>query len=430
MCMESECGLGVGTRDHASVGASATGFESPSRDCGAAGPCDVSAADDDARTVKSADGSPECANKSSRGFNGASPGGGELHPELRKRLLDLGIGLSSDLLRSGSGTGAVGSRAFGARAFACGGVSRSGNNRGNSHGRSGETRPNVAAGYSGAAGGSSGSRECASRRPTARSSPEASRLRSSATPEPSTVSSGKVAMDDEGAALPEHVGDNEHREEEEEKPEDEPKEEQDKDEACAPPKRDEILDEMLLQLDDLDARSAALQRTSELLEQPPATRAASTEAAAMATARRGEEPQSPGHAGSASKGGGGSKMRRSGSLRRHPLEGVSLADGKTLASASDFHSRWGKRPPGLPQAPNQSNVSGISATVAASEDFPARATGVSSAVAAARRFANSGAASPSAAKIGKGQDGSGFVVTLPPLKPSASAPGCLSRGWS
>lgn len=158
--------------------------------------------------------------------------------------------------------------------------------------------------------------------------------------------------------------------------------------------QDSSIDDLLLQLDDLDARSKELQRQSKR-DQGKIKQEGAYKAVQTATPR------------AASVQGTGQNSAKA-KVHQHPLEsGVGLEQGE-----SNFR-RARQRRERPPLAP-------------ASSDNPARK--LRPAASATDLRTSSATPTPSSARGPPKRSGAGGSCSLPPLKPSASAPGCLISG--
>lgn len=284
---------------------------------------------------------------------------GGLHPELRARLERMGIGLAGDAKRQNSSSSLL---PAGVGSSNLAGFSRSA-------GMSAEKCPNANRGE-GIAGGA-GAKGASTRRPPAMPGG------GSAAAVAAIAASMDVDGEDRG------VG------------------------------KEDSVDDLLLQLDDLDARSKALQKdaagqAAETEAQKAARRAgrkadkAARAAAAEASPRQqqdseGDEPVSK------------DSMAET-IAKQHPLKGLRL--GESGGCRGEF--RRSSRPPVVPGTPSASNRT------------PRKNTSMSMGSTAATATSNATLpypASPSSARGTRGEKGSS--VKLPDLKASASAPGCL-----
>lgn len=222
-------------------------------------------------------------------------------------------------------------------------------------------------------------------------------------------------------------------------------------EAVSPPRTpakltSSAVDDLLLQLDDLDARSASLTRKDSEATLPPKPRSKKNSSAAA----RGDgdtEAQGAamaqdlgGYEGTASAGSSTSKARREEAREQrlqkqqqvaHPLEGMSLNTGASAGAAeSDFQQRRG------PGQRNRRQLAQVSSPAGISKGDASLGRGAASSLAASvlasdpllRNASATGITKPSSAKTNV-REGSG--LSLPSLKPSASAPSCLMRGpWA
>eukprot|EP00933_Yihiella_yeosuensis_P044692 TRINITY_DN39952_c0_g1_i1.p1 TRINITY_DN39952_c0_g1~~TRINITY_DN39952_c0_g1_i1.p1 ORF type:complete len:247 (-),score=81.48 TRINITY_DN39952_c0_g1_i1:420-1160(-) len=173
--------------------------------------------------------------------------------------------------------------------------------------------------------------------------------------------------------------------------------------SAAHPSGDE-LDDLLLQLDDLDARSRSLQKEA----QRDAAKARKEDVAKKQdlekeTQRKelvgGEDERST------------SESAAEAIARQHPLQGLSNVSSNFKRPAV----RQRQKPPAMPHTPSGTSAAKDRLRCSQLQLGTANASGDSSAV----------PASPASARGSRAPGGS---IVLPQLKPSASAPGCLISG--
>lgn len=305
---------------------------------------------------------------------GSCSGSPGLHPELRARLQRLGIGLGGDAQRQGSGidlAAGIGS--------SCPAEYR---------------RPAAALGSSGsdrfAAGASIGEAGAG----------EDVIGESCAPGRPPTMPGGLSAVAAIAASL-------------EVSPVD------DKEQTKGKDKKDG-LDDLLLQLDDLDARSKALQKSATNDAEADAQRAARR----ARKAARAAESSSPREPGGAQASAVSADTMAEAIVKQHPLKGLRLGVADS-GGGSEFrrgHRQGRERPPVAPGTPCGRRDSGTPRRNASN------ATSISSVAIASSIATLPYPASPSSARgtrshSQRGEKGS--RLKLPELKASASAPGCL-----
>lgn len=186
-------------------------------------------------------------------------------------------------------------------------------------------------------------------------------------------------------------------------------------EEAAPNIKDPCLDDLLLQLDDLDARSAALaKRATEARakKEPAAEMSASSAGAAdgVETHDRRDEPAR--------------------ATLAHPLEGVTLDGGRNRDFQRQGNRRQRDKPPSLPVAP----PSPASDTHSAQDGRPhqaERSFRMSRSLSRSNPRNSASANPPRSPSSARASTGKSSCVSLPPLKPCSSAPGRLMRGsWA
>lgn len=168
------------------------------------------------------------------------------------------------------------------------------------------------------------------------------------------------------------------------------------------------VDKLLTQLDDLDARSRVLQRdcdrervlrrAEEVETRHRVSKAADDGSTTTVSPVQGEDAEAT--RDFSSEGGVAKAI-----AREHPLSGLSLT---SCASSCEFQ-RHGCRAARPPLAPNTAAAGRHPGNLSRMPDSRSR---------------QAHPASPSSARE-RPRSGSGSRVALPPLKPSASAPGCL-----
>jgi len=202
-------------------------------------------------------------------------------------------------------------------------------------------------------------------------------------------------------------------------------------EESLPSARDASLDDMLLQLSDLDARSRALQAQGEKMSRKLSESRHDHGTTGMASARRtrsnGEAVSQQPDESRNDGGAAGGNRRASPSnaaqavVKQHPLQGLTLMTGTADFQRHGPRQRRHERPPMAPVT-----VPGVAA--AHGKEPRSGRRSLSSATAActasvASEIPNSVPASPSSAR---GPKKKCDRVALPPLKQSTSAPGRLN----
>jgi len=201
-------------------------------------------------------------------------------------------------------------------------------------------------------------------------------------------------------------------------------------EECLPSARDASLDDMLLQLSDLDARSRALQAQGEQMsrkldeskqDRGQMASARRTRSNGEARSRQCDESRSDNDATGGNRGASPSSAAQA-VVKQHPLQGLTL-----MTATGDFQrhgprQRRHERPPMAPVT-----VPGVAAALGKEHRSSGRrslslATAASTAC-VARESPRSVPPPPSGARVSEKKCDR---VALPPLKPSTSAPGRLN----
>lgn len=204
------------------------------------------------------------------------------------------------------------------------------------------------------------------------------------------------------------------------------------DSSCLPSARDRSLDEMLLQLSDLDARSRALQAQGEKMTHKleEAKRDHGTTGMPSARGRSRSNGEVASRRADESTGMSSARVDRRASpsnaaqavVKQHPLQGLTLMTGTGDFQRQGTRQRRHEKPPMAPVP-----VPGLAAALAREHRSSGRRS-ISLATATSTASVASGSphSVPPPPSSARGPERKCDRVALPPLKPSTSAPGRLN----
>mmetsp|Transcript_14088 Transcript_14088/g.27281 ORF Transcript_14088/g.27281 Transcript_14088/m.27281 type:complete len:322 (+) Transcript_14088:89-1054(+) len=205
---------------------------------------------------------------------------------------------------------------------------------------------------------------------------------------------------------------------------------------CFPSAKDANLDDMLLQLSDLDARSRALQAQSkkmtQKLDESKKDHGTTGMASARGTRSNGEATprqlgESRGDKDAVGMTSARGDRRASPSnaaqaiVKQHPLQSLTLLTGTGDFQRHGTRQRRHERPPMAPSA-----VPGVAALAKEHRSNGRRSLSLATAVSIASAASGSSHSLPPPPSSARGPENKCDRVALPPLKPSTSAPGRLN----